>query len=77
MLNTHMPERLENVTVTWRFLLGAHELIHVSICKRKKTAIIMLKILGTTIQNLAAFATKHLGFVYPRCTVLINRLINA
>jgi len=37
----------------------------------------MLKILGITIQNLVAFATKCLVFLYPWYTVLINRLVKA
>jgi hypothetical protein len=34
-----------NHTVTWRFVLGACELIHMFVCK-EKAAVIMLKILG-------------------------------
>jgi len=37
----------------------------------------MLKILGITIQNLVAFATRCLVFVYPWYTVLVNRLVKA
>jgi hypothetical protein len=43
----------------------------------KNAAIIMLKILGITIQNFIAFATRCLVFVYPWYTVLINGLVKA
>jgi len=43
----------------------------------KNTAIIMLKILGITIQNFIAFATRCQVFVYPWYTVLINKLVKA
>ena len=53
-----------NLTVNWRSLLGTCELIHIFVCK-DKTAVIMLKILGATVQNLGARATWHQGFMHP------------
>lgn len=40
-----------NLPVNLCILLGAHELIHIFQCKGKEVALIMLKILGTTIPN--------------------------
>jgi hypothetical protein len=44
-----------NLIVFWHFLLGAGEMIHIFVSMEKKTAIIMVKILGTTLQNSVAW----------------------
>jgi hypothetical protein len=41
-----------NLTVTWRFLIGACELIQ--ILYEKKTAVVVLKMLGANVHNLFA-----------------------
>jgi hypothetical protein len=51
-----------NVTVTWRFVFSACELLHIFVCKEKEPAVIMLKILGVTVRNVA-WATRRPGFV--------------
>ena len=50
-----------NLTVIWCF-------VPTSVCKGK-IAINMLKVLGATVQNLAAWVTRHVGFVYPCLTI--------
>jgi hypothetical protein len=40
-------------------------LIHILVCKDAKTAKVMVKMLGTTVQNLVAWATRCLRFVHP------------
>jgi len=58
-----------NLVVIWRFVRGACVLIHTSLCQETKTAEIMLKILGATLQNLEGRATRRLGFLHPCATV--------
>jgi hypothetical protein len=43
-----------DVIVIWRFSLGACELIHMFVLKEKKTAGIMLKIIGASVRHLVA-----------------------
>jgi hypothetical protein len=52
-----------NLTAIWRSVLSACELIHIFV-RKEKAVIIMLKILGATIQNLVAWATWCPGFVH-------------
>jgi len=53
------------------FLLGACEMIHVSVYKKKKTAVTMnKKKLETDLQNLDIQATRSLGFVQPSVRVI-------
>jgi len=58
-----------NLVVIWRFVRSACVLIHTSVCQETKTAEIMLKILGATVQNLVDRATRRLGFLHPCATV--------
>jgi len=46
------------LTVNWHFVLYAYELMHIFVCKDKKTVTIVLKILGTAAQNLVSQATR-------------------
>jgi hypothetical protein len=50
-------------------LIRACELNHIFVCVEKGrgsgTAIIMLKVLGATIQNVGFCMTRHSGFVHP------------
>jgi hypothetical protein len=46
-------DRSANLTVIWRFMLGACELTHVFAFKGK-TAVITLEVLRVTVQNLVA-----------------------
>jgi len=47
--------------VTRRFLLTTCEFMRIFVCKRKTTAVIMLKMLGASVQNLVARATWRPG----------------
>ena len=51
-----------NVTVTWCSLLTIYELIH-NIARNKKSAVIVLKILGVTLQDFVTEKIMHLGYV--------------
>jgi cytidine deaminase len=53
-----------NLTVIWRFLLGACELRHIFVCK-ENTAIVTVKISGATAQNLVFRVTRDQGYVQP------------
>ena len=53
----------------WRCVRGACVLIHTSLCQETKTAEMMLKILGATLQNLVDRDTRRLGFLHPCATV--------
>jgi hypothetical protein len=48
-----------NVTAIAHFLLGACVPIHILVWKEKKTAVIMLRMLGAAILNLGTWATWH------------------
>jgi hypothetical protein len=56
-------EGLVNAAITLWFLLGTCDLF---LCN-EKTAVIMLKILGATVQNVVGWATKCLGYMEPCC----------
>jgi len=58
-----------NLVAVWRFVRGACVLIYTSLCQETKTAEIMLKILGATLQNLVGRATRRLGFLHPCAAV--------
>jgi hypothetical protein len=51
--------------IVWRVQLHACELMPNFVCKENKIAVIVLKILGATIQNSVAGATRCPGFVCP------------
>jgi len=53
MLMTHNSEVTCESLYYRPFLLDSFEPIHVLVHKEKKTTVIMLKILGSTVQNLA------------------------
>lgn len=55
--------------VIWRFVRGACVLIHKSVCRETKTAEIMLKILGATVQNLVGCVIRCLGFLHPCASI--------
>jgi hypothetical protein len=54
-----------DVTVIWRFLLGACELIHIFVCKEKKTAIITLQILGAIVKKIGCLGNLAPGICAP------------
>lgn len=58
-----------NLVAVWRFVCGACVLIHTSLCRETKTAEIMLKIYGATLQNSVGRATRRAGFLHPCATV--------
>ena len=58
-----------NLTLIWRFVRGSCVLIHTSVCQETKTAEIMLKILGATVQNLVERATQPSGYFHPCAAV--------
>ena len=47
------------VTVTWRFLHGACEMIHIFVCK-EKTGFIVLKVSGVSVQKFSCQCAWHL-----------------
>ena len=42
------------LTVSWCFLFGVCEMIHISVCKKAKTAVILLEILGAKFIHLGS-----------------------
>jgi hypothetical protein len=57
-----------------RFLLGACELIRISVCEG--IAVIVLKMLDATVQNLFAQANRRPTFVHPCFVIYFNVISN-
>jgi hypothetical protein len=64
ILRTYSSKMTAILTVIWFFLLRPYKLVHISLCS-EKTAVIMQKMLGFTVQNLVTWVTKCLGIMHP------------
>jgi hypothetical protein len=53
-----------NLAVIWQLLLHVCDLVHFFV-HAGESAVIMLKVLGTTMQNLVALITTCLELVHP------------
>jgi hypothetical protein len=63
-----------SITVTWRVLRGACELIQISVCK-EKTEVIVLTILGVTLWHFVTRKTRLSRFGHPSTLSLHMRVL--
>lgn len=59
-----IPESV-NLSITRHYLLSACELIHILVCNEAKTAVTVVKMLGTTVQNVVVWPTRCLRLIHP------------
>lgn len=54
-----------NLSVIWRFLLGACQIIYMSELEVKVSGMIMIKMLGTIKKKISSRVTRGVGFGLP------------
>jgi hypothetical protein len=64
-----------NLTVIYSFLICTCKLVHIFVCAEKETSVIMMTVLGSTIQNVVTWQNGCPKFV--TCEMVITPLVVA